>query len=87
MLVDAFHAALEDRIEGFDRVGVDFDFTQNGFELAAHTFASAVVHGVMAGERVGKGLAPSMQSPPGHQPRLSAAAAFDTSATPWRMTS
>ena len=41
MLVDAFHAALEDRIVAFNRVGGD---------LAANVFLGAVVHGVMAHE-------------------------------------
>src|ERR1700716_3916258 len=41
MLVDAFHAALEDRTEAFDRGGVDG---------AANVFIPAMVHAVMADE-------------------------------------
>src|SRR6266446_2800006 len=41
MLVDAFHAALEDRIEAFNRIGVD---------VAANVFLLTVVDGFVAGK-------------------------------------
>src|SRR5690606_16137101 len=42
VLVDALHAALEDRIVAFDRVGVD---------AATRPFIVAVIHGLMRGEQ------------------------------------
>src|SRR5580692_3408887 len=41
VLIDALHTALEDRIEAFDRVGVD---------VTANVFLLAVVHALMADE-------------------------------------
>jgi hypothetical protein len=41
MLVNAFHATLEDRIEAFDSIGMD---------VPANVFLSAMVHALMAGE-------------------------------------
>ena len=45
MLIDALHAALEDRIVAFHRVRGD-----DLFALAAHVFLASVVNAVMAGK-------------------------------------
>src|SRR5216684_670222 len=54
MLVDALHAALEDRIEAFNRVGGDdgagFTIGEAHNVRVADVFFFPVVHGIMAGE-------------------------------------
>jgi hypothetical protein len=45
MLVDALHAALEDRVEAFDRVRVDL---HAGLAVRVAIFAPRMLHGVVS---------------------------------------